>query len=167
MKRTRKWAFVAQEAIRLANLGLSPLDIAERLELNRATVQRWMAAGKLTDTRQSVAARSRVEILKRSGQTPDGWASAVRQDYALDVTDDQLVTLAEAALRTARDPTASIRVQLSAMGRFQAIVKQLALVPREVDAPTPLPPAPEEPPMPRERRADPRAALMKEPSTIQ
>jgi hypothetical protein len=50
LRKTRKWGYVEQEARRLADLGMKPLDIAKRLGLNRSTVQRWMHAGKLNDT---------------------------------------------------------------------------------------------------------------------
>jgi hypothetical protein len=72
------------------------------------------------------------------------------------------VRLAEAALNKARDPLQTPQVQLSAMGRFQAIVKQLALVTRNAEeVPAPMPePAPRQIQPPRLRTFDPRAQLM-------
>lgn len=156
MRRTRKWSFVAQEATRLADLGLSPADIAARLEVGRNTVQRWMAAGKLADTRrgarppQTNQPKSAVE-----------WAAAVRADYALDATDEELVTIGATALRKVHDPLESSQVQLNAMGRFIAIVKQLALVARKSEA-VPVPAEEPKPPELVMRRpgADPRKFLM-------
>ncbi len=139
--RTRKWAFVAQEAIRFADLGLAPVEIATRLGVKRTTVQRWMAAGKLRDTRRNARGK-RLPSIAASG-SPSAWAAAVRREYALDATDDQLVTLAESALVTALNPLQPKATQLSAMARFQGLVKQLALVARSADVPAETPkPAP-------------------------
>ena len=161
MRRTRKWAYVAQEAQRLAALGLSPLEIATRLEVNRSTVQRWMATGKLPNTRRNTPDAATVPPGSRPPTDGNAatWAAAMRSAYALDATDEQLVDLAHVALSVARsDEAASVR--LAAMGRFQALVKQLALVARPV-AEAPAAPAPVSVPTTvRERRPDPRGSLM-------
>lgn len=127
MRRTRKWEFVKQEATRLAGLGLSPRDIAKRLELSKSTVTRWMASGKL---RRLLKGPPPEPVAK---QTPAEWAEAVRKNYALDVTDEQLVTLAESALAMSQNPTLDSRVKLAASGRFQTLVRQLSLVARAAD----------------------------------
>lgn len=161
MKKTRKWGFVAQEAKRLADLGLAPVDIAARLNVERSTVQRWMQAGKIRDTRRD----------SREGRTPavnlqtkpGDWSSQVRSEYALDATDDQLVTMAETAISFANDPSRSERVRLAAMREFRGSVKQLALVTRKADQPDD--PAPASPParprrdVPARPAADPRSLL--------
>lgn len=159
MKRTRKWAFVAQEAKRLADLGLAPLDIATRLNVRRSTVQRWMAAGKLNDTRK--AARAGRTPTVNTITKPSEWAAAVRRDYALDATDDQLVTLGEAALGKALDKDQSVSVQLQAMRTFQGLVKQLALVARVADVLADAKPesAPVRRQLPPRSAGDPRAFL--------
>lgn len=138
MRRTRKWSFVAQEATRLAGLGLSPVEIADRLEVKRSTVQRWMAAGKIADTRRGAKRTGPlvVKLIKASE-----WAVTVRKDYALDATDEQLVTLAETALGKALDPLLPVPVQLQATRTFQGLVKQLALVARDADVVSPRPDA--------------------------
>lgn len=135
MKRTRKWAFVKQEAIRLADLGLEPKEIAKRLGpgINRSTVQRWMAAGKIRDTRRRGAKGQPLSAFTKITK-PSEWATTVRKEYALDATDDQLVTLAESALGCAQDPLQPMAIRLSAMSRYQALVKQLSLVTRGADA---------------------------------
>jgi hypothetical protein len=158
VRRTRKWAFVAQEATRLAGLGLAPVDIAQRIGVKRSTVQRWMSAGKLSDTRRNARNRRVVEVMKL--QKPSEWASTVRKDYALDATDDQLVTLAEAALGRSLDPLLPVPVQLQAMRTFQGLVKQLALIARSADVPA-AKPEPAVVPRPVRQRAagDPRAIL--------
>lgn len=152
MKRTRKWAFVEQEATRLAGLGLAPREIARRLGVAKSTVTRWIASGKL--------ARRDPVPQPTAQQSPGEWAASVRHDYALDATDAQLVTLAQRALELSLDPTVALPVQLHAAGRFQAIVRQLALVTRLGEATTSAPPAPVRPPVPRTDRADPRTLLM-------
>lgn len=159
MRKTRKWGYVEQEARRLADLGLKPLEIAKRLGLNRSTVQRWMHAGKLNDTidksqspatiavehelltsATSVAAPPVVEK-KRRGRprkappiraplTPDEWAKEIRATYDLDATDDQLVTMAQVQLTMSLNPLVSAQIQLQAQAAFRASVKQLALTAR-------------------------------------
>jgi hypothetical protein len=165
VKRTRKWAFVAQEAAKLGELGLSPREIAIKLGLNKSTVTRWIAAGKLKrHEAQAPAARAVAEGVWRD-KTPAEWAAAVREDYDLSETDDQLVTLAESALLVGRDPLSSASTRLNAMGRFQALVKQLGLETRSV---VPLPDeAPVEPASPvkaapvlKRTGTDPRGILM-------
>ena len=122
-----------------------------------------MAAGKLPDTRRGAPSKS-------SGIRPKSaaeWAAAVRATFALDATDEELVTMGEAALRIVHDPRETRPVQLNAMGRFLAIVKQLALVapaadaevesaPVEVDAAQPPAPATR---VAARQRTDPRNFL--------
>lgn len=163
MKRTRKWKYVEQDAIRLAGLGLSPLEIANRLGLNRSTVTRWIAAGKL-GTKASTRRKQRAKVLSVSasgGKSPAAWVSAVRKDFQLDETDAQLVVLAKDALAMAQDRKLKPRERLSAMAEFRANVKQLALVARGEDGahekPTESePPAAAQRPAAPAQRADPR-----------
>lgn len=167
MRRTRKWAFVAQEAGRLTRLGLSPKDIAARLEVNKSTVTRWLAAGKLTrkGPRKKTRQRAAAALVAASRKTPAQWVADVRAAYSLDATDEQLVTMAESALLLTRDPMTPAPLRLQAMGRFQGIVKQLSLVARSAVADS-KPESPIPGPDPRKtfrvvRRSgpDPRRAL--------
>ncbi|RPH52595.1 MAG: hypothetical protein EHM91_00005 [Planctomycetota bacterium] len=166
MQRTRKLTHVGPEAKRLAGLGLTPLAIAERLGVNRSTVQRWMAAGHLADTRET-----------RTGQTPElppappapaedvpalEWGDAMRAAYALDPTDAKLVALADLALAVAHSAKELPSIRLAAAGRFQSLVKQLAsrirpMVDERPAVPVPAPAA--------VARVDPRSLL--NPPTIQ
>lgn len=164
MKRTRKWAYVAQEAKRLADLGLSPPDIGKRLGVRRETVVRWMASGQVTDTRRGYVNResgrraSGVPIM--AIVKPSEWAARVRRDFALDATDEQLVTLAEDALGKALNPMLPVGAQLAAAGRFQSIVKQLNLVSRAADEkPEDEKPKPKTVPVPTRTGTDPRGIL--------
>lgn len=129
MRRTRKWAYVAQEAQRLADLGLSAADIARRLEVHWSTVDRWIKSGKLMHGESIAKGRPGVPPASPE-QTVGQWSAEVRRSYALDVTDGELVSLAEDALKMARDPNSPPSLQLQAMGRYQQLVKQLALVAR-------------------------------------
>lgn len=162
MKRTRKWAFVAQEARRLADMGLAPVDIAARLNVQRSTVQRWMASGKLPDTRRDARAGRTPSV--NVNTKPADWAASVRREYQLDATDDQLVTLAEAALGKALDPMESTSNRMSASRTFQGLVKQLALVARAADKPNAADEKPEQPTrparvLPHRPAFDPRSVL--------
>lgn len=160
MRRTRKWAYVAQEARRLADLGLSHLDIADRLDVHRTTVKRWMAAGKLRDTSGTGPDRPVMSGAPSSHCAgAEMWAAAVRAAYALDATDEQLVDLATSALAVAKNPLEEAGVRLMATGRFQGLVKQLALVARTPATEAP-PPEPEPVRPARGPRADPRGQLM-------
>jgi hypothetical protein len=160
MSRTRRWEFVKQDAIRLAELGLSDLQIGEQLQLDPSTVYRWRKAGKLPAAGTATTA-PRVSLAVVTGKTPEQWAKAVRDAYSLDETDDQLVTLAESALLTARDAGASPTLRLAAMGRFQSIWKDLKLVARSAaaqDQPDPKP-ARQTFTVPTRTGGDPRALL--------
>jgi hypothetical protein len=158
VKRTRKWAFVAQEATRLAALGLSPKDIATRLNVDKSSVTRWMKQGKLAPTRDD---RRPVKIGAAKKTTPEQWAAAVRAAYDLDATDEQLVALAVDALKMSRDLAIGPQARMTAAGRFQALVKQLRLIARAQVAPQATPEAPKRQTFePRHRSTvDPRTLL--------
>ena len=131
MKHTRRWQFVKQDAVRFAALGLSDIEIAKRLEVDRATVYRWRKAGKLgvsggSEPRQPL-------VMPRSGQTPAQWSADVRASYDLDSTDDQTITNAESALLISRDPLADPRLRLQAMGTFDRLTKGLKLAVRNAE----------------------------------
>lgn len=156
---------MAQEAGRLAELGLSPLEIATRLGVNKSTVTRWMAAGKLSRTSgvRPHQADTPPELL-RPDVTPREWSEAVRREYDLNATDAQLVTLAEAALSVSLSLTVSPQVRMTASGRFQSLVRQLALVARGAEKTPDVPQKPQAPVVaPRALRKpglDPRMHLM-------
>jgi excisionase family DNA binding protein len=158
MRRTRKWAYVAQEAQRLADLQLTVQEIADRLEVHQTTVDRWIASGKLKHAKGLAPGRTRV-VLASNQQTAGQWASAVRGSYDLDATDEQLVSLAEDALLVARDPATPAQLRLQAMGRYQGIVKQLALVARAADEQKPEVPKRKTFQPPKRTGTDPRGIL--------
>jgi hypothetical protein len=159
MRRTRKWAFVEQEAKRLASLGLSGYAIAKQLGVNESSVSRWRKSGKLARKEQPVGNRQAL-VGAGSVMTPEEWAKAVRGDYALDATDEQLVNLAEAELRKAFDPSVSPGVRSTAAGRFQALVRQLALARNAPEVSVPTEPPKRQTFQPQKRSGrDPRALL--------
>jgi transcriptional regulator with XRE-family HTH domain len=159
MKRTRKWQFIGQEAQRLAALGMSDSDIGRKLGVRQSTVSRWRQSGKLT--RPAAEKGRRRASAKTVQQTPEQWAEAVREDYALDATDEQLVALAQQALALAHNMAETPATRLNAMGRFQAIRKDLSLGPARGTKDQPAPPAEKPavsaPPRPARPAGDPRA----------
>lgn len=130
VRKTRKWSFVAQEAQRLADLGLTEREIAKRIGVAKSTITRAKARG---DLRVVVSNEVSADTTNPPARlSPSEWAKSVRDDYQLDSTDEALVTLAEAALSASRDMTATLREQLAAGTRFAALVRQLNLPGRRV-----------------------------------
>jgi transposase len=80
VKRTRKWAYVEQEAKRLVSLGLGHLEIAKRLGVNDSTIRRWVKAGKL-EKRTTRQRRAAADAAVPTGR-PAKWAAAVRKDFS-------------------------------------------------------------------------------------
>jgi len=126
MQRTRKWSHVGPAAQRLAALGLSPTAIAGELGLDRSTVQRWMAAGKIEDTRTSRPGDPASPLAAAAELPALEWAPAIRAAYTLDQTDTKLVDLADLALSVAQNAKELPSIRLAAAGRFQSLVKHLA-----------------------------------------
>jgi hypothetical protein len=126
IRRTRKWSFVAQEAARLAALGLSPLDISKRLDVNKSTVTRWMKTGKLARTQRVATPKpDPPPVEAHITKTPSEWAKSVRAEYNLDATDDQIVTLAESALELSlNDRLAGSRRSCASSRSFQGAGKR-------------------------------------------
>ncbi len=128
MKQTHKLKALSNVAETVA--AASSLTAAARyLGVNRSTLHRWIRAGK-------VAVPAAARPTKRTGlprgaagpgQTPEGWARAVRRAYTLTGTEQQLLVSATDALTIARDHAARAETRLAAMGRYQALVRQLNL----------------------------------------
>jgi hypothetical protein len=125
---TRKWVFLEQEARRLFALKLSERAIAKKLDVAKSTVTRWKKAGKLGSAADATATKkARVLKAPTPRQSPAEWARAIRAEYKLDATDEQLVTGAETMLSQSRDMTLSSADQRRAFAEFRAIVRQLNL----------------------------------------
>lgn len=154
MKRTHKLKVlgdVAGVVAKSPNLTVA----AKRLGVNRSTLHRWLQAGKV----QRAAPKTGVAAGAAAGQTPTAWAKAVRESCALDFTQGVLVDLAVSALELARSPEENAAVRLSAMGRYQNLVRQLDLT-SEALVQQPGRPAARAPLLPRRQVADPRSGLM-------
>lgn len=164
-RRTRKWSFVAQDAERLAALGLTEREIARRLGVAKSTITRAKARGDLPKVVVSNERLASETVNPPARLEPAAWAKSVRDEYQLDTTDDALVTLAEAALSLSRDMTATVREQLAGSQRFQAIVRQLNLPGRRLaELADQVPVAvnatrTENPPVRRRSTADPRKGM--------
>lgn len=106
----------------------SKSEAARRLQVDRSTLHRWLAAGKVS-TRANLqnppaAGAGRDDAAPQDAAT---WAEWVRQAYELNRTELELLTLAESALALSADATARPADRLAAMSRFQALVRQLSL----------------------------------------
>ncbi|HEX7769472.1 MAG TPA: hypothetical protein VF422_05535 [Dokdonella sp.] len=163
---TRKWVFLEQEARRLYALKLSERAIAKKLGVAKSTITRWKKAGKLGAGPDSPGS-SKVTVLRAPTprQSPAEWARAIRAEYKLDATDEQLVTGAETMLSQSRDMTLTASEQRRAFAEFRAIVRQLNLPGRQEAAPSVEQPAVAPEPVARPRLVtppivDPRAARM-------
>lgn len=156
MKRTRKWAYVEQEAKRLAAMGLSASEIGQRISVTASQVRRWFQSGQLVKAPRSVRGHT-----AKAPRSPEQWARDVRASYQLDATDDQRVTAAEICLKTFHDTTQPMSLRLQAMARFDAIAKNLNLVAKNADEPPKPAEEPKVKPEPMRRTgADPRTALL-------
>ena len=98
-------------------------EAAQKLGVNRSSLHRWMQAGKVAkpEPKTGVAAGA------QPGQDPAEWARQVREAGELDPTRSTLLDLAVDALRMSRDTECRPETRLSAMGRYQQLVKQLNL----------------------------------------
>lgn len=130
-------------------------EAAQKLGVNRSSLHRWMQAGKVPkpEPKTGVAAGAEPD------QDPAEWARLVRDLGELDPTRSMLLDLAVAALKMSRDTDCRPETRLSAMGRYQQLVRQLNL-----DTGASVPAKPVAPAVPTRVIArgggDPRAILM-------
>lgn len=132
MARTRRWSDVAQEALRLFKLRMSEREIAAHLGVAKSTVTRWKKQGKLPRLVVDNTEDENAPVSDRL--TPAAWAAAMRAEYRLDPSDDQLVSLGERALVIANDANAKRSEQLNASRTFLSIDGKLKLVIRNMRA---------------------------------
>jgi hypothetical protein len=107
-------------------------EAARKLGLDRSTLFRWQRAGHLPESSGRLIRRRQKRAESGSAaaptsRTPEAWAHSVRSQYELSSTEDALVDLAAAAYGLSQDPTQPPAVRLTAMGRYQLLVKQLNL----------------------------------------
>jgi DNA-binding transcriptional regulator YdaS (Cro superfamily) len=123
VKQTHKFKALADVAAIVAS-SATVTAASRRLGVSPSSVHRWIKAGKVP-RRAGRAITAAAPATAR--QTPTSWARAVRRTYVLDATEQTLVDLAKRALELSRDATAKVEQQLQAMGRYQALVRQLKL----------------------------------------
>jgi hypothetical protein len=134
MKASHKLRALTANAATVIAASSSVSAAAKQLGVDRSTVHRWIAAGKVPrpgskrppQRASTPAADGEPSAPAPSLGTPaDEWATWARQTYLLDATEEVLVGLAVEALRLAHDPGAKPADRLAATARFQALVRQL------------------------------------------
>lgn len=125
MKRTHKFkAIDVSQAARVIANAKTLTAAARQLGVNRSTLQRWIAAGKMAGP---VAGGRRAKARHAGRFGSQQWARAIRQAYELTPADKELLDMAVEARAIARDVGLTAQVRLAAMGRFAALVRQLNL----------------------------------------
>ena len=117
-------------------------EAAEKLGVERSTVWRWIKSGKVPAPRGLIGT-------KPEGVSAEDWEAKTKQ------TELALLTLAMEAYRMARDQAVPHPVRLTAMGRYQSLVKQLHLEAKRMEVPEP----PRVVQSPRRLTHDPRRIL--------
>lgn len=124
-KRTHKLGGLGDvDAVVSASRSLN--EAAAKLGVNRSTLHRWIADGKVAGPGPKRGAPGSREKPRRD-QTPDEWADEIRSKYTLGETDLQLLELAKIALTAGRDTGLKSKERMTAIGRFQLVVRQLNL----------------------------------------
>jgi hypothetical protein len=124
VKKTHKFKVLAGDAARIVATASSLTAAAKALHVDRSTLFRWIKSGRVPPPGGRCSPGPRRSAPVRP-QDPAAWARATREAFALTATEAALLDLAEAALVLTSDPTQKADTRLSAMGRFQALVKQL------------------------------------------
>ena len=119
-KRTWRLRSMTGRAAEVMRSAPSLAAAAKALGVNKATVFRWVKAGKIPGP----GGRRRAPTVPPS---PEGWAPTIRAAYLLDATETALVELADAALTMARDAAMKPADRLAAMARFAQLVRQIDL----------------------------------------
>jgi len=157
MRRTRKFSALG-DVQTVVNRAPTLDAAAKQLGVNRSTLTRWMQQGKVKRPGSAPAV-----VAPEIPATAEGWKDGVLKGHALSQTERTLVNVADEALRLALNPETPAFTRLSAMGRFAAIVRQLNLEAKRLDAVGPVrmasPPAVANA-RPRRVAGDPRAVLM-------
>jgi hypothetical protein len=134
MKPTHKLRAMSLEHISaVVSAAPSLVAAAKQLGVDRTTLHRWIAAGKVK-RRQDGGKRPRDRATanrpaRRGGSLPPAaaWARRIRGMYDLSVTELALVALGERMLAKAHDDSLRTETQIAASARWQSIVKQLNL----------------------------------------
>jgi len=121
LKRSHKFQSLAGAAGVIAG-SASLTAAAQRLGVNRSTLHRWIAAGKVPRPERSRRTR---QPAAGPSESPESWRHWARASFDLTPVEETLVDLAEQALSMARDQTARPEIRLAATARFQQLVRQL------------------------------------------
>lgn len=160
MKRTHKFKELGDiQAVVAKASSLSAA--AKALGVDRSTLHRWLESGKVKRPRSQPPARNGEAAAERealAAPTPAGWADKIRAAYRLSDTDAELLGLAGSALSMAKTEEHA-RDRVTAMARFQQLVRQLNLENQELRSTDSLRPAVSARPI-RRPGDDPRAHLM-------
>lgn len=129
-KRTHKLRTLG-DAVEIVAGASSVTAAAKALGVDRSTVTRWIADGKVPrpgGRRQSRgSAMSRTEPPKVLPVSADVWATDIKERYELSATESAIVELARAALVLALDLTQDPRVRAAGSREFRACVSDLNL----------------------------------------
>ncbi|MEX2122373.1 MAG: hypothetical protein WD795_00640 [Woeseia sp.] len=127
MKRTWKKRNLGPDRIReVVRTSATLSEAARTLGVDRSTLHRWMEA----DPALKEPIRDRQDAAKGATAAaqmlnPDQWAEQIESLYELSNTERVTLDLARRALEIARDEFAKPTERLTAMGRFQQLVKDL------------------------------------------
>jgi hypothetical protein len=107
----------------------SQSEAARRLGVDRSTLHRWQKAGKVAPPAGRPKRTETAHATTGEGETatPEQWAAKVREEYAFNETESVLVDMAVMAMRLSQDATLTPSERLSAVGRYQQLLKQLDL----------------------------------------
>lgn len=129
MKRTWKKRNLGPDRIREAVRTSATLSEASRtLGVDRSTLHRWMEADPTLKAPITERVEATAEATKAADVlAPAQWAKRIESLYELTDTERVTLDLARRSLEMARDDFAKPSERLTAMGRFQLLVKDLNL----------------------------------------
>ncbi len=122
MKKTHKFRALGNVSAIVAASG-TITEAAKRLGVSRNSLHRWRREGKLPGP----VRRESAPGLDPSSTDPQSWREALLARYTFSDTERQLVKLADLARQMADDLDLRPAVRLSAMARYQQLVRHLRL----------------------------------------
>ena len=131
VKQTHKFKALRGDVDAVLSAAPNLSEAARTLGVDRSTLTRWLASGKVKRPAKGGPRRVTAAALEATADTgavpttSTAWAAGIRAAYALTATESELVGLADAALQLAQDLTVKPEIRLTAMTKFQALVRQL------------------------------------------
>lgn len=132
---------------------------AKKLGIDRSTLYRWIKSGAVSEPDPKRGAPETPETVP-AGQSPEEWAATIRSEHRLSRTDLQLLELAVIALTAGRDMSLKSKDRMTAIGRFQLVVRQLNL-PESEEKPAEAGRPSRQVVKPVAHREDPRVAFLR------